>query len=376
MKALPSKENGARGNSRIKPLAARLLAWYREHRRDLPWRENVNAYRVWVSEVMLQQTRVDVVAPYFQRFLDRFPEIADLANASTDEVVALWSGLGYYRRARSLHAGAQHVLEAHGGSFPRDYTQALKIPGVGPYTAGAILSIAYGIPVPVVDGNVERVLTRLHSLEGNPRSGSVSRQLRSLAEELIPPSDAGDFNQALMELGATVCTPAGGKCEACPVTRFCTARKSGDVARFPELPAARKPVPVALQAAILQKGGRYLVERVAQGSFLKGMWVFPFAEADSADPLLERLRQELNQQFTIASQLGTVRHSITFRKITVHLNVINAAGAFRLCDPDRFRWVRFSELGSKLPVSSLTLKIRTAIEATRDKRRTTGGARR
>ena len=361
-----TKGRARRTKERQHPFVVRLLRWYRKHRRALPWREDVNAYCVWVSEVMLQQTRVDVVTPYFERFVDRFPTVNDLAQAKVDDVVALWSGLGYYRRARSLHAGARHVVDNHDGEFPRDYSEALKVPGVGPYTAGAILSIAYGLPVPVVDGNVERVMTRVQAIPGNPKSGPVSRRLREAGGNLIPRSAAGDFNQALMELGATVCTPPGTKCNDCPVESLCAARKNDDVSRFPEVPAARKPVPVTLQAAIVRHRRRYLVERVTKGSFLKGMWVFPFVESTEVDPLLTHLRNEFEQKFSVASRLANLRHSITFRKITVSPSALETTAPISIQDKERFRWARLNELGNSIPVSSLTLKIRAAIETQLD----------
>ncbi|MCS5628225.1 MAG: A/G-specific adenine glycosylase, partial [Planctomycetes bacterium] len=194
-----------------------LLLWYEANRRELPWRSNPEPYRVWVSEIMLQQTRVETVIPYFERFLDRFPTPAALAEASEDEVLTLWSGLGYYRRARSLLEGAKAVVRDHEGVFPRSYEAALDIPGVGPYTAPAILSIAYGEPWPVLDGNVERVMTRILRLAENPRQVSTKKRLREIAGGWMPADKASSFNQAMMELGALICSPVSPDCPACPV---------------------------------------------------------------------------------------------------------------------------------------------------------------
>ncbi|MBN1442113.1 MAG: A/G-specific adenine glycosylase, partial [Planctomycetes bacterium] len=202
-------------------LASRLLQWYGRRRRDLPWRRRADPYAVWLSEVMLQQTRVETVVEYYGRFLERFPTIDDLAAASEEQVLALWSGLGYYRRARSLLAGARQVVERHGGRFPRALADALSIPGVGPYTAAAILSIAYGEPHPVVDGNVERVITRLCRIPGNPRQAPAARRIREIAASWLPAGRSGDFNQAMMELGATVCTARAPRCDVCPVASWC-----------------------------------------------------------------------------------------------------------------------------------------------------------
>src|SRR5262245_41925451 len=197
-----------------------LLPWYQKARRDLPWRRNPTPYSVWISEVMLQQTRVETVIPYYLRFLERFPTLLDLAKASLEEVLAAWSGLGYYRRARSLHAAARHIVKDAGGQFPPDLDRALQVPGVGPYTAGAVLSIAYNLPVPVVDGNVERVLARLLR-----RRAAPVRELQGILRASIPEGRASDFNQALMELGATLCSPRDPACGLCPLGEVCQARR-------------------------------------------------------------------------------------------------------------------------------------------------------
>ena len=258
-----------------------LLDWYLDVRRDLPWRRSPDPYRVWLSEVMLQQTRVETVIPYFERFLERFPTVLDLAAATEDDVLSLWSGLGYYRRARSLREGARALLDRHGGEFPRTLEEALALPGVGPYTAAAILSIAYGLPHPVVDGNVERVVTRLLRWDANPRQASMKRKIRQLLESLIPQGRASDFNQAMMELGATVCVPAAPRCLECPVARACEARRHGDAESYPVLPPRRKTIDVRLEAGVIRNGDRYLLERSSGMSYLEGLWLFPLVEKES-----------------------------------------------------------------------------------------------
>ncbi|MFP4056441.1 MAG: A/G-specific adenine glycosylase, partial [Candidatus Brocadiia bacterium] len=226
----------------LRRLPRRLLAWYGKAKRQLPWRDTRDPYRVWLAEVMLQQTRVDTVIPYYGRFLARFPTLASVAEASCDEVLELWAGLGYYARARSFHAAARQVVRAHGGQVPRDPGALRALPGVGPYTAAAVLSIAYGVPVAAVDGNVARVLCRLFGLDGDPRASAPGKRLRALAEQLLPRSRPGDFNEAMMELGATLCTPRRPACDACCAAELCEARRRG---RQDELPARarRKPVP-------------------------------------------------------------------------------------------------------------------------------------
>jgi A/G-specific adenine glycosylase len=347
-------------------LAPLILPWYRAVRRALPWRDDPTPYSVWVSEVMLQQTRAEVVAPYYRRFLARFPTLADLAAASIDDVLALWSGLGYYRRARGLHAGARAIIERHAGEFPRSFADALDVPGVGPYTAGAVLSIAYGFPVPVVDGNVARVLTRLLRRGGDPRSARNARSLRELAAGAIPPGAASEFNQGLMELGATVCKPRRPECPACPLAVLCLARRHGDPERYPEGGRKERAVEMTFHAAVIGLGDGYLLERQREPSLLAGLWVFPFvvgeAGLDPARALASRLRARPGLGLTGGSRLtGHARHAITYRRITIEAFSFEledpAAGHRRVDrDPD-FRWARLEELGRSVAVSSIATKV-------------------
>src|SRR5512137_208808 len=236
-----------------------LLGWYDRNRRDLPWRRTKDPYRIWVSEVMLQQTTVKAATPYYEAFLKRFPTLQSLAEEPEEEVLAAWSGLGYYHRARNLHRGAQHVAERHGARFPRTLEAALAVPGVGLYTASAILSIAYGLPLPVVDGNVRRVLARLLALRGPEYRKDGPYYNR--AEELLDRERPGDWNQALMELGATVCTPRNPGCDACPLRSACRARALGLVDELPEGRARRAPVDVQVAAALVERDGKVLLVR-------------------------------------------------------------------------------------------------------------------
>ncbi len=352
-------------SSKISParFSSELLRWYAARRRDLPWRRRPTPYRVWVSEIMLQQTRVDVVIPYFERFLERFPTVDALARAPEDDVLTLWSGLGYYRRARSLLAGAKFVRDRWSGEFPREFADALDVPGVGPYTAGAILSIAYGKRVPVVDGNVERVLTRLHALPGDPKRGALAKRLRAIAADLLPRASCGDFNQALMELGATTCTPRAPDCASCPVRSYCRAHALDATEVFPETTAREAPVPVILHCAILRRGARYLLERTSGRGFLEGIWMFPFVVGNGVDALLEALDASLDTRVALAATLPPIRHSITYRRITLHSHVVDAAGRFETRRRPELRWARLSELGSAVAVSSLALKVRAALTA-------------
>lgn len=244
-----------------------LLGWFDRHRRPLPWRRDRDPYRVWVAEVMLQQTRIAVVVPAYRRFLASFPTLARLAAASEDDVLSAWSGLGYYSRARSLHRAARQ-LAARGASFPDDLAAAKALPGVGDYTAAAVLSIAYGRPHAAVDGNVVRVLSRLERLQA-----PGARAVRRLAEDLLDRGRPGDWNQALMELGETICTPRRPRCGECPLARWCAARRQGDVERYPASRARRPTERVAVSLLVVRdRGGRLLLERGAF-PYLRHMWL-------------------------------------------------------------------------------------------------------
>src|SRR5271155_4667718 len=228
-----------------------LLAWYQRHKRDLPWRRTKDPYRIWISEIMLQQTRVAAVIPYYERFLARFPDVRVLALAPEEEVLRLWSGLGYYSRARNLQAAAKQIMAQHGGEFPRDEESVLALPGIGRYTAAAILSIAFGEKHAVLDGNVARVLARLGAIRGDLRESKRWQSLQNAAGELLDPKSSGDWNQAMMELGAMVCTPRAPQCLLCPVAKFCRARQLGLTETIPEKRKKRATVEITLAAAVL-----------------------------------------------------------------------------------------------------------------------------
>jgi A/G-specific adenine glycosylase len=332
-----------------------LLAWYRRNRRDLPWRRDPDPYRVWVSEVMLQQTTVKSVLPYYAAFLRRFPDVAALAAASEEEVVAAWSGLGYYHRARNLRRGARHVADHHAGRFPRTLEAALAVPGVGLYTASAILSIAFGVALPVVDGNVRRVLARLRALRG-PR-WRRDGPYYNLAEEVLDRESPGDWNQALMELGAVLCTPRRPACPACPVRSSCRARALGLQDQIPEARNRRAPVDVTVAAALVEKDGRVLLVRRAEGRLMGRMWEVPQTSLEARG--LADLARELSVQHDLAVLPGALvaraRHTITFRRIRVEAYRARLRRPPR-SDPERYRWVTLAEVAS-LPVSSLTRKI-------------------
>ncbi len=258
-------------------ISALLLAWYDNHARTLPWRGIHDPYRTWVSETMLQQTRVETVLGYYARFLDRFPSIADLAAAPEDAVLKMWEGLGYYSRARNLYKGAKQVMADFGGMIPSGVEELRKISGIGPYTAGAIASIAFDQPVPAVDGNVIRVVSRLRGIRENVGVPSVKRQLEGEAASLVPAERPGDFNQAVMDLGATICTPGTPNCDRCPLQTCCDAFAEGDAEELPVLPRKNPPKVIDYTLCLIFSGDRVLMRQRTE-AMLRGLWVFPMAE--------------------------------------------------------------------------------------------------
>jgi A/G-specific adenine glycosylase len=270
-----------------------LLQWYRQHRRDLPWRRSRNPYYIWISEVMLQQTRVETVIPYFQRFIERFPTMESLADAPEDDVLKLWEGLGYYSRARNLQGAIREVQERYGGTIPDTKEEISSLKGVGPYTSGAILSIAYNKPEPAVDGNVMRVLSRYFLIEEDIMKNSTRSVMEKLAKELIPDGAAGDFNQALMELGAMVCTPRSPHCLTCPIREHCSAQQAGMEEALPVKKKAKPPRPERRIAAIIEgtggNAGSVLIRQRPQEGLLARMWELPHTEIDVPFAYIEQV---------------------------------------------------------------------------------------
>ncbi|HZO88733.1 MAG TPA: A/G-specific adenine glycosylase [Chthonomonadaceae bacterium] len=303
-------------------IAARLLAWYRAHKRDLPWRGG-SPYAVWVSEIMLQQTQVATAIPYFLRFMERFPTVEALAAAPIEEVLKYWAGLGYYARARNLHRAAQMVVEKFGGRVPDTPEEIESLPGIGRYTAGAILSMAYNLPRPLVDANVIRVLSRVFGLRGDPKSAANQAALWSLAEQLVPSEAPGDFNQALMELGALICEPADPKCERCPLLPHCVAGNSPDPSALPELPPGRATVTVTHSAALIRdEPGRVLIVQRPLHGLWGGLWEFPRVVCASGESPQEgaarAARKVAGVEVEIGARIGKVKHGVTHHRITLY----------------------------------------------------------
>jgi A/G-specific adenine glycosylase len=314
-----------------------LLRWFRRHARPLPWRKAKSAYRVWVSEVMLQQTQVDTVIPYYTRFIGAFPTLKRLAEAPTERVLELWSGLGYYRRARHLHLAAQKIAREFGGRFPSDYAQARSLPGIGDYSARAILSIAYGQPYAVVDGNVARVAARLGTIQGNLHQPAFRRWVEQALEGLLSRRRPGDFNQAWMELGQTVCLPRAPRCSVCPLGTWCEAYRQGKPESYPA-PRPRRATELRyLASAIIRRRGQ--ARHQPQAALMRGLdegllgdlWNFPAAFGASRAEAFGRLREKLARVAPAAvlwgeegraappAPLRQLRHGITYRSIRVDL---------------------------------------------------------
>lgn len=299
-----------------------LLDWYRASRRDLPWRRRENdPYAVWVSEIMLQQTQAATVAPYFERWMARFPTLEALASAPLEEVLTLWAGLGYYARARNLHAAARRVASEHAGRIPSGRELEL-LPGIGRYTAGAIRSIAFQLPAPILDANVIRVLARVFAVDGDPSSGPVRERLWDLAGALVPTGEARDFNQALMELGAVVCTPGDPACRRCPLVSVCIAASSPVATAWPQTRPGRPTARVVHASAMLRRGREWLVVQRPPHGLWAGLWEFPRRVCapgeDPASCARRAAREVAGAEAGPLTGLVRVRHSVTHHAITLH----------------------------------------------------------
>jgi A/G-specific adenine glycosylase len=322
-----------------------LLAWFRGNARSLPWRKSGDPYAVWVSEVMLQQTQVATVIPYYQRFLEAFPTLADLARAPLERVLKLWSGLGYYRRARHLHQAAKELVRSFGGVFPQDYEQIRSLPGIGDYTARAVLSIVFDLPYTLLDGNVARVLSRLAALQGNLHHLGFRRAVEAQLERLLSHRSPGNFNQALMELGQTLCLPRAPQCAACPVRSWCRGYETGQPHLYPQPRPRRAAESHYLAAAVLRCGTRVAMVRGLGEGLLDDLWNFPSTFGRSRVEALESLRNKLAGFGipcpTLREFIAELHHGITYRSIRVH------AYLAEISNPPRKRGLRW------LPVSSL-----------------------
>jgi A/G-specific adenine glycosylase len=346
----------------LKHFRSRMLAWFCAHQRDLPWRRSRDPYRIWVAEVMLQQTRIAAVLPYYHRFLARFPTVQSLASAREPAVLKLWSGLGYYSRARNLHRAAKIIVASHHGKFPRELAAALELPGIGVYTAAAVLSIAYDVPLAVLDGNVARVLARVRAVRGDLRAPKNWRALTAAAQEFLAAETPGDWNQSLMELGEVICIPQSPRCSDCPIASHCSAFAHGITDEIPAPRRKRAAVQMKIAAAILRdpRGRTLLVQDPGAHDtvLFSGMWQFPAIEV-TRHPKAE-LEKYLRATLSIAEisleALPTARHGVTFRNITLLPFLARVAILPKL---SRTRILRLKNLAT-LPISSATRKIAAA----------------
>lgn len=298
----------------MKDKGTSILNWYMENKRDLPWRNTSDPYKIWISEIMLQQTRVDTVIEYYLRFIDRFPDVQTLAEAPMEEVLNFWKGLGYYSRAKNLHKAANLIMTRHAGKFPETYEEIACLPGIGAYTAGAILSIAYNQPYPAVDGNVLRVIARLEGLEADITQEKTKKTVSRLVQDMIPEGRAGDFTQSLMELGALVCIPSGPRCEECPVRNLCTAFRNESQNVLPVRKKSGQPVPEFLfWVAVVEEKGRILLEYRKDETLLGQLWGLPMVEKGMDTTLEEQMLKKYGIWLMRGEVLGEVSHVFSHR---------------------------------------------------------------
>ncbi len=336
--------------AQIRRFRTDLIDWYQSVKREMPWRNTDDPYRIWVSEIMLQQTRVDQAQPYFERFIDALPTVHALASAERDEVLRLWEGLGYYSRARYLHNAAQQIVDEFDGQVPDTYDAIRQLPGVGPYTAAAVLSIAYDKPHAVLDGNVIRALSRVFAVEDNVKSAPVKRRLQAAADALIDPDQPGTFNQAMMELGALLCTPRSPACDDCPVQPACQAASDGNPEEYPVTPD-KKPIPhydIAV-GLVFDDEGRLLIQRRPDEGMLGGLWEFPGGKHEDGEELVDTCRRELHEELGITVDVEdhfyTLSHAYSHFKITMHAFRCRVASGTPSPELDQpLRWVAVDAL--------------------------------
>jgi A/G-specific adenine glycosylase len=332
-------------------IANSLLEWYKFNARRLPWREQPDPYRVWIAEVMLQQTRVETVLPYYERWIQRFPTIASLASASLQEVLVLWEGLGYYQRARNLHKATQIIITKFNGEIPDDPKTLGSLPGIGKYTAAAIASIAFGWDVPVLDGNVRRVLSRLFDVRLSVSSGQGEKLLSKLAASHLPPGRAGEYNQALMDLGATICTPHLPSCLQCPLGKQCKAQALGVQGERPIMEKRKNTPHYTVTAAVIQRNGCVLIAQRPFDGLLGGLWEFPGGKVQPGEDLftclIREIREEMDVKISVGEALGIHRHAYTHFKVTLHAFRCNLlSGEPRNLVHNTIIWARLNELTS------------------------------
>lgn len=345
-----------------------MIRWYRANKRVLPWRDQDNPYFTWVSEIMLQQTRVSTVIPYFHRFVDTFPTIASLARADVQRVLKMWEGLGYYSRARNLHRAARRVMEEYAGQLPREYAQLRTLPGLGEYTAAAVASIAFHEPIPAVDGNIARVAARYWGLQDDVRRTETKREISRRLAERIDGFDPAEFNQGLMEIGALICRPRNPSCPSCPLRRSCVARIDGTTSTIPQR-LSKPPLPrFFVGAGVLLRDGQVWIARRDQQGLLQGLWEFPSVKTKSAGTLARALRTKLSA--TVVAPLPRMQRICAVPHAYSHYEIVMTAFLCRLesargvapaaADSSAARWVKIADL-HQYPFDRATLNVIAAL---------------
>jgi A/G-specific adenine glycosylase len=361
-------------NLNLTSLRRSLVAWFDRHQRVLPWRANRDPYRIWISEVMLQQTTVAAVIPYFQRFMTSFPTVQHLARADEQEVLHLWQGLGYYRRARHIHQAAQIIVNEWGGEFADDAQNWIKLPGVGRYILGAVLSQAYDRRMPIIEANSLRVLSRVFAKCGDPKSSEMQKWLWATAERVLPRKRVGDFNQALMELGALVCTPVNPKCKQCPIRNQCAGLANGDPNKYPSPTKSMTITEIQEVAVVVRNGNRVLIaKRPPNAKRWSNMWEFPQAEVNGDSTHEQAGRKWLKKSLGMTVQCGTeitsVRYGVT--RFRLNLTVIEAKVVSKIVNPIEYPtavWVESSVLKT-YPMSTAQRRVAVIVAAATRQRR-------
>jgi A/G-specific adenine glycosylase len=328
----------------------KLLAWYCQNGRSLPWRGASDPYRVWISEVMLQQTQVDTVIPYYTRWMERFHDLNTLAIANEQEVLQVWEGLGYYSRARNILRCAKVLVQDYAGELPQDVDKLKALPGIGVYIAGAVASIAFGIKAPALDGNLKRVLTRLADYRLPVNDEKNSRVLRDMLMDILPESNPGDLNQALMDLGSAVCLPRTPLCTACPLTAECAAFQKGYQNELPVKTRKAQVPHYQVVAAVIIKRNKVLIDKRSSGGLLGGLWEFPGGKVEAGETMPEALSRELTEEMgvkiEVGEPLGSYRHAYTHFKVTVHtFKAAITEGDPRPLESEQVKWVLIDWLG-------------------------------
>ena len=347
----------------IRILRRKSLSWFKLNARDLPWRGVADPYKVWVSEIMLQQTQVVTVVPYFNRFIKRFPTVKKLAAANREDVLKLWEGLGYYRRARQLHEAAQQVVKEHKGEFPTNFDDVHALKGIGRYTAGAILSISLDQSIPILEGNTIRLYARLLDLDEPVDETKTQKTLWRFAESIIPKKNCGNFNQALMEIGSEICKPKSPLCGICPIIEVCHAKRSGREEQLPIKKTKIKYVSIVESSVVIERKGKYLVRQCGENEWWTGLWDFPRFRIEEPSNVEAETSQKCNEQTGFSIDLSkpfkTIKHTVTNHKIELRCYRAESISGRKSSKTD-FVWVSKKEL-AKLPLSVTGRKIARAI---------------